>query len=218
MNLLRYLGLEGKARNHFHYAMCEVIISILCNVKDEELFIILAKKFVSFLTTQNVVINSFMNVEGSHQYLTADDHTNLQERGKACQVAMRELEEYSLEYQEQRRELRDRRMAETLESMPKKKAKVVAKAAAADPPPLAVPNGDLTQPELKKLIPPGASIWVGRASRTVNGHYKPFKRDSASSHLYGNRWAAILVLRQLWRKHLLVEGRVESECPIRGLF
>ena len=64
-----------------------------------------------------------MNVEGSHQYLTADDHVNLQERGKACQVAMRELEEYSLEYQQQRRELRDRKMAETVAAMPKKKAK-----------------------------------------------------------------------------------------------
>ena len=121
-NLLRYLGLGGKARNNSHYSMLEVIISNLLDIRDEELFIILAKKFVSFLTTQNVVINSFMNVEGSHQYLTADDYTNLQERGKACQVAMRELEEYSLEYQAQRRELRDRRMAETLATMPKKKS------------------------------------------------------------------------------------------------
>lgn len=81
-----------------------------------------------------------------------------------------------------------------------------------------LPPGDLFQPDLKPLLPPGGSLWRGHQRGTWNGHYPPFARITKSWLLYGHRTAAVLVLRQLWEQHLLVSGQEISECPILGLF
>ena len=117
-------------------------------------------------------------------------------------------------------EIRDAKMAAMVEEPPKKKkAKAGPKPkAAAEPPRLRLPAGVLSQPQLKPLVPEGGSIWRGNSSHSWHGHMPPFARDAASWHAYGHRGAAVLVLRSLWRKKLLLQGLTEAHCPVEGLF
>ena len=86
------------------------------------------------------------------------------------------------------------------------------------PPPRRLPEGDLTQPMLKPLLPPGASLWHGNVAGTWNSHYPPFPRVSAAWALYGHRGAAVKVLRDVWSKHLMMHAQTVADCPIQGLF
>jgi uncharacterized RDD family membrane protein YckC len=71
---------------------------------------------------------------------------------------------------------------------------------------------------LRPLTPPGGYIWRANIQGSWQCHYKPFKRFACSWHLYGHRTAALMCLRDLWSKHLLLKGKDISECPIDGLF
>ena len=139
--------------------------------------------------------------------------------GKSVKKALLELEAYSEEYKAQRFAMREIKMKAEAEAKGKGRGRGArGKARGTPPPPLGVPAGELEQPQLKPLVPPGASIWRSNTGFAWCGHMPPFKRDSASWHLYGHREAALLVLRNLWRKYLLQHGLSESECPITGLF
>ena len=84
---------------------------------------------------------------------------------------------------------------------------------------LALPHGDLLQPDLKPLCPPGGSIWRANQSGGWSGHFPPFPRVSKAWALYGHRWSAILVLRSFWESYALMQGEdVQTVCPVEGLF
>lgn len=104
------------------------------------------------------------------------------------------------------------------EVKPASKSKAKARRGARASEPLELPQGDLFQPQLRPLLPPGGSIWRGNKSGTWSTHYPPFRRCSKSWNLHGHRGAAVLALRDCWEKHLLMEGLPVSACPVRGLF
>lgn len=81
-----------------------------------------------------------------------------------------------------------------------------------------VPDGELSQAQLAPLCPLGGHIWRGNNAESWSSHMAPFKRASFSWHLYGHREAAIFALRDMWRKALALEGKSESDCPVRNLF
>ena len=81
-----------------------------------------------------------------------------------------------------------------------------------------LPKGDLFQPDLKPLLPPGATVWRGHTRGSWNAHYPPFPRCAYSWHMYGHRQSAVLCLRDVWEKHLSVNGLSVSDCPILNLF
>ena len=81
-----------------------------------------------------------------------------------------------------------------------------------------LPEGDLQQADLAPLVPPGGHIWRGNKVGAWSSHLKPFRRFSLSWHVHGHRWSAVLVLRDLWSKYLLLNGETEEQCPIEGLF
>ena len=129
------------------------------------------------------------------------------------------------EFKAERFRLREIAMKAEAETMalpkPKPRAKKRARVEEAPEPaptPRMVPGGELTQSALRELLPPRAHIWRSNTGFAWCGHLAPFNRDSASWHLYGHREAGLLVLRSLWRKFLVVEGREQDDCPIKGLF
>lgn len=84
---------------------------------------------------------------------------------------------------------------------------------------LRLPEGDLQQAQIKHLVPPNCSIWRANQQGSWQGHCEPFKRVSASWHLWGHRFSAVRVLRLLWEQHLtLTGGSIPEDCPIEGLF
>ena len=81
-----------------------------------------------------------------------------------------------------------------------------------------LPEGELFQPDLVGLVPPGSHIWRGDNVGCWCGHLPPYKRISCSWSLYGHRESAVLVLRDLWSRFLTSQGLENSACPIQGLF
>lgn len=103
----------------------------------------------------------------------------------------------------------------------KAKAKPKAKARASPPPdpPGPLPQGDLTQAQIKHMCPPGGSVWRANIQGSWMGHYPPMPRISYSWGIYGHRYSAIKLLRSLWESWAVIHGReVPRDCPIEGLF
>ena len=73
---------------------------------------------------------------------------------------------------------------------------------------------------LKPFVPPGGYIWKGRKSRNWSGHYPPFQRHSASWAMYGMTGSAVVVLRELWRRHAEANPGLEmpKDCAVGNLF
>ncbi|MDA8609461.1 hypothetical protein N9L19_00940 [bacterium] len=81
-----------------------------------------------------------------------------------------------------------------------------------------LPDGELQQADLAPLVPLGGHIWRGNKVGAWSSHLKPFRRFFLSWHVHGHRWSAVLVLRDLWTKYLLMDGETEEQWPIQGLF
>lgn len=82
-----------------------------------------------------------------------------------------------------------------------------------------IPDGEITQPEAKALLPPDCSIWrqctVGGWCVDLEGH----GRQSALWSKFGGEHASMLhILRNVWRLRLQDWGMDESECPVQHLF
>lgn len=84
-----------------------------------------------------------------------------------------------------------------------------------------VPPGNISQPDMKKLLPPGASSW-----RTPSvpgggwaGHMPPYARVSSRVDVTGSdRKSALEVLRLLWTQFLRLYQKPRADCPLNGLF
>ncbi len=81
-----------------------------------------------------------------------------------------------------------------------------------------VPPGELSQAQLRHLVPPGGHIWRSNVAGAWHGHYAPFPRRSFAWNMYGHRESALMVLRYLWTNHLTSNGTSQEACPVRGLF
>jgi hypothetical protein len=85
--------------------------------------------------------------------------------------------------------------------------------------PAAVPPDAISQPEMKDMLPPGASVWQGRlGSGAWCSHLPPHPRISRSWALAGHREAAMFVLRHIWSLWLHDQGLQNTDCPVAGVF
>jgi hypothetical protein len=80
------------------------------------------------------------------------------------------------------------------------------------------PTGTISLADAKAMCPPGAIVWSGKGIGNWQGHFPPFPRVSRSWAKYSEPVALQLVLRDLWKNHLDVNGLGKSDCPIQGLF
>lgn len=80
-----------------------------------------------------------------------------------------------------------------------------------------VPAGQFTQAQVRQPTPDGGSLWIGNSRGNWNGHYPPFQRCSAFWAQHGQRGACLVVLRTLWRQHLVSHGLSAGDCPIQGM-
>ena len=82
-----------------------------------------------------------------------------------------------------------------------------------------VPAGEISQPQLKLLCPPGGFVWTGHATGTWHCHFKPWPRASRSWHLCGgSRPAAVEILKFLWDRWCVTHGASHDDIPIIGIF
>lgn len=85
-----------------------------------------------------------------------------------------------------------------------------------EPPRLVIPGGALTQPEAKLLAPPDSNTWHNQSAQTWCGKVKGMGEVSRSWLAHGRRAAAVLVLRVLWERTIML-GKADA-CPIPSLY
>ena len=81
-----------------------------------------------------------------------------------------------------------------------------------------IPVGELSQPGMKKLIPPKSAVWRNNFEGAWAGHLRPNNRVSFPFKHYNgsSREAGVALLRALWGQHL--ERNPTDVCPVEGLF
>lgn len=76
-----------------------------------------------------------------------------------------------------------------------------------------------SQPEAKRLVPTGASIWRSCVRNEWCGHFPPCKRVTMSFTKWGSSEEALRqCLKTLWSQYLDKSGKDSSECSVEGLF
>ena len=80
------------------------------------------------------------------------------------------------------------------------------------------PEGALTQPVVKAMLPPGASCKKTTAGKqwSILLHSRTFSKTWGIEG--GEREAALFVLRAVWAKWLDINQLPEHHCPVTGLF
>lgn len=76
----------------------------------------------------------------------------------------------------------------------------------------------VSQSELRKFVPPGASVWCGYSNGSWQCHLPPWRRKSFSWAASDAHEAARKCLRHLWELFLSDNGMPTSACPVAGLF
>ena len=85
--------------------------------------------------------------------------------------------------------------------------------------PAAVPVDGLTQPQMKELLPPSASVWQGTVgSGSWSVHLPPHSRIARAWTIAGHHAAALHLLRAVWQLWLDDNGLLPADCPIAGVF
>lgn len=82
----------------------------------------------------------------------------------------------------------------------------------------AFPQEMISQAEMKKMLPPQASVWTGFSNGSWQCHLPPWRRRSFSWSQYGHHGSAEQCLKHLWSTWLADNGLDIKDCPIRGLF
>ena len=84
---------------------------------------------------------------------------------------------------------------------------------------LRIPDGDISQPEAKLLMPPGCSVWRDRIRGGWCAHPDGMGRCSYLWSQHGGELQALIaMLRHVWRVYLEGNGWAVAQCPVLGLF
>jgi hypothetical protein len=219
--LAKHLGVAFESNTLLGVLEALVLYLVVPCPTADELVDILALRIHKNAHRENDAIQSFLDVEDSHLCFTHEDYENFTKAKDQCRTRQTDADDYHAEWTAKKVARAEAKKA----ALPKAKAKGKgkgkgAKAVDAVEVPLVLPVGDLTQPQLKPLVPTGGFIWIGNTRGTWNSHFPPFERVSYPWHLCGHRAAAVLVLRDLWLKYykVNVDAGTINNCPIVGLF
>lgn len=213
--LAGHLGVEVRERGLF--AIVEALVRHILPPSERALVDIMALRMCKSISKESAAITSFWEVEDAHLCFGAEDRQNFTTARSQC----RDVHERQCEYTSAWRKKASACKVVEAKAKPRSgvkrptaKATAATKAMAKRP----LPQGDMTQAEIRDLVPPRGHIWRGSLVGSWQCHMQGFSRFSASWHLYGQRESAVMCLRDLWRKYLASESMDLAECPIDGLF
>ena len=199
------------------------MIQAILDIPEDEVLQILALRLASDVSASDTFVDEILEMDGSLQCMTREDENEVKKEVEKSLSSKERNSEYTNKWKE--------KSAAAAKAKAKGDGQGAGRGAGAGrgrgrggrrgpiAPRLELPEGDLPQPVVKQLTPPGASVWRGNIQGCWHGHCPPFRRVSASWHVYGQRGAAIIVLQLLWGQHLTVAGlRCPQDCPVHGLF
>ena len=84
--------------------------------------------------------------------------------------------------------------------------------------PAAIPEGALTLPEMKTMLPPNCRAWrYLTAPGGWGAQLEGYGAVTRSWSIGGHRAAAEYVLRVVWTLFLFDNGMANKDCPVKGL-
>ena len=72
--------------------------------------------------------------------------------------------------------------------------------------------------DMKKYLPPGATIWRGPSHKCTCGHFPPRKRIHTPWDVGGEAFSVTDVTRRLWEQYLEWHALPRSACNVKGLW
>ena len=184
-------------------------------LSDAEVLPIVALRMGDTARTENTFLNEIMEIDEAVMCLDKAEEKEVrqqQDTAKSCKAE-------NLVFQKRYTEKLVAVQAAQAAARPKPKAKARARAPPAPDPVRPLPQGDLTQAQIKHLCPPGGSVWRANVHGSWMGHFPPLPRVSFPWNVYGHRYSAVKLLRNLWESWAMIHGMVlPRDCPIVGLF
>lgn len=138
------------------------------------------------------------------------DKADFEREVKSSEVCEKEASKFCEKVREKRKAIR----AKAAASAPTPAGRSRRKKGPAQPR-LVLPADALTQPEMKRLSPPGSYVWQNTSTQAWLGRLPPAGQVSRSWLAHGHRGSAILVLRELWSRALNLG--LCDEIPVVGL-
>ena len=186
------------------------------------------------------MVNKFDSLLGVAEDIGRNERETVLKAKEKLRRGGKAAEDFKKIYIRRRRELRARRLAAApapkASAKPKPKPKPKASFAAVGAAPALSPEeaywarvhqniqrflpgdgSEITQKDLKRLCPPGGSVWNNWKHGKWQGHFRPNKRF-AVPWTVGRREAGLAVVRTLWRQYFVRWGLSATVCPVKGLF
>jgi hypothetical protein len=211
--------LDPRIEKRTELTLCEGLINFATDPEPDhaELMHILSKRLVDLETVDPEIIEMFVDTDIMHSCLDKSDYEGMEDFVRKSTKKAKEREEYTKEFTARQKTQRQHdevelELAGDAGALPRQPRADALGALQS------LPDGMFSQQQLKALVPHGGSIWIGHKEGCYAGHFPPFKRQSAKWSLYGQRNAAIKVLRYLWKGFCTYHGYQLTDCPISGLF
>jgi hypothetical protein len=170
---------------------------------DENVAIQIVHKRLANIASDTDVTSALLEIDEAANLLEQNDVTVLRDEQKHVRLEAESRKDFASLFKEKRLSL--------AKAKPKAKGKAKAKSVA---PKL---DSKIEQPEARKLIPPGSSIWRGLTKGQWCGHLPPYVRVSRPWAL--NETASCMwVIRELWLQYLEANGLDQDSCTVEGLF
>ena len=171
-------------------------------------------------TTDGKHVMKLLEMDGAIETLDKGDAAELKKatsKNKETETASQEFREaYKAMVGEVQRKKHDAKGGATGGRGHGKGGRGRGRAAAA--PKAKLPAGEISQADVKALLPPASSVWQAWQYQSWQFHVKPHRRFSVPWRVSNCRDAAIDGLRRAWQLHLETEGLDESHCFVEGLF
>lgn len=195
------------------------VVQGVLQCSDDETLEVLAARLDPIKHGESEVVDELLAMDEGIVGLAPEEQQEVKQEQTKQMRSRVQRQAYQKAYSEKRERVGPKAPAPTATGRGGGRSARRSQASASSAPPQVLPEGDLQQVDLKHLVPPGGHIWRANKYGAWSSHYPGFQRCSKSWRLHGRRASAILVPRDLWRKHVQVHrGSLPEDCPAQGLF
>ena len=195
------------------------MVQFLMKIPDHSVLPIVAARLGNRRDFDNTFLDEILQIDEALDCLDKAEEKDVRKHQSEGEASKEAASEYLRSYSKKFAKVQAAREA-AIQAASKSRARAKPKAMPAPAHgPVALPAGELSQNQIKVLLPPETSVWRANQHHAWMGHCPPFPRVSAPWAQYGHRYAAIRLLRTLWGQWAKLNNKsMPSDCTVQGLF
>jgi len=196
------------------------MVQTILKLPDHLVLPIVAARLGSSSDFDNTFLDEVLQIDEAIDCLDKAEEKDVRKHQSDAKASKQANSEYLTSYSRKFAKVQAAREVAVQAAAPKSKARAKPKAMPAPARlPVVLPEGELSQNQIKVLLPPETSVWRANHHHSWMGHCPPFPRVSAPWAQYGHRYAAIRLLRTLWEQWAKLNNKsMPSDCEVQGLF